>query len=144
MAGTKVYSFKSHRVVISHPDIGNYLLSAGGMGKITFAYSGDLARAVTAADGSTIINKVEGNAGTCNIEVPQVGEANKWLTAFSKYLKTAPTDRFALAQIVVTNDNDPSMIITAKGVCPQKIADLPIDAESQNRTWAMLVADLDM
>lgn len=139
---TKVYSFRDHRVVISHPDVGTYVLSNGGIGRITVSYSGENARMTTTADGSVIVNKMENNSGTINIEVPQVGDANNWLKKFTNYLKSAPTARFALGRIQITGSQNDDIVCT--GVVTQKHADVVFDAEAQNRTWPLLAADIKM
>ena len=38
---TKVYSFEDHQVVLSHPDVGTFKLSDGGIGRVVVAYSGE-------------------------------------------------------------------------------------------------------
>lgn len=138
----KVYSFLDHRVVLSHPDVGTMVLSEGGIGRIVVSYTGENSRITTAADGSAVVNKMEGKSGTVTIDVLQTSEANRWLTKFTNYLNNAPSNRFALGSLVITAPDGENT--TCNAVVPQKMADTVYDAEAQTRSWAMLAAEIDM
>lgn len=136
-----VYAFADHRVVLSHPDVGTMVLSDGGIGRTTVAYSGENARATKAADGSTIINKIKDNSGTITIDVLQTSVANTWLTKYTNYVKNAPTSRFALGVMVITGLNGENR--TCTGIAPQKVADITFDTEAQGRSWTFVAAEID-
>lgn len=139
----KVYSFKDHSVVVNYPGLGRYKLSEGGIGKITVAFAQDLASVTTALDGMTIINKHHGVNGVIQIEIPQVGDANDYMDRWTNHAKNSPTKNFADAEITVINE-DGKTVVSAVGVAPQKHADVVYDQDSQNRTWALLVAELEI
>lgn len=139
---TKVYDFKDHTVVLSHPDVGSFNLSDGGIGKVTVAFSGEDARLTTSADGSVVVNKIANPAGTVNVEVPQVGDANDWLKKYVNYLRNAHSSRFALGRMLIKGASNDDVI--CESVVPQKMADVVYDAESQTRSWSLLAAKIDM
>lgn len=139
---TKVYSFEDHRVVLVHPDVGTMKLSDGGIGRVTVSYSGENSRLTTSADGGVVVNKMKNNSGAINIDVLQTSDANKWLERYVNYLKTCPTNRYALGKLVITGVGTEST--TCSGVVPQKMADKVYDAEAQSRSWALLAADIIM
>lgn len=138
----KTYSFEDHQVVLSHPDVGTFKLSDGGIGRVVIAYAGENSRHTTSADGSVVINKMKNKSGTVSIDVLQTSDANGWLKKYVNYLNNSPTSRFGLGRLVLTGVNGESTVCT--GVTPQKMADVTYDAEATVRNWALLAADVTM
>jgi len=139
----KVYSFKDHRVIVNYPALGRYNLSDAGIGKITIAFAADLASVTATLDGQAIINKHHGRNGTIQIEIPQVGDANDYMDRWTNHAKNSPTANFADAEIMVI-DGTGKTVASCVGVAPQKHADVVYDQDSQNRTWPLLVAELEI
>lgn len=140
---TKVYSFLDHSVVVNYPPLGRYNLSEGGIGKVTIAFAGEMASVTSTPSGRSIINKKHRKDGTCSIDVPQVGDANDYLDKWCNYARNAATKDFATAEIVIT-DNTTGKSVVAKGVAPQKQADIMYDEEAQTRSWAFVAAEISM
>ena len=137
----KVYSFKDHRVTARVPALGRYLLSGGGIGRITVAYAGDKAAVTPTLDGNAIINKHHRKDGTIGIDVPQVGDANDYLKKWCNYVDNAATANFADGEITIV-DNMSGETVTCIGVVPQKMADTAYDEDAQNRSWTLLAAEI--
>ena len=94
------------------------------------------------ADGGVVVNKIKNNSGSINVDVLQTSDANVWLKKYVNYLKNAPTNRYALGNLLLTGVGGES--ISCTGVVPQKMADVSYDAEAQNRSWQFLAADVIM
>ncbi len=139
---TKVYSFDDHQVVLSHPDVGTFKLSEGGIGRVVIAYSGENSRLTNSADGGVVVNKINNNSGQISVDILQTSEANLWMKKFVNYLKNAPTRRYALGRLVLSGTNGESTVCS--GVVPQKMADIAYDAEAAVRNWSLLAADIVM
>lgn len=139
---TKTYSFEDHRVVLSHPDVGTFQLSDGGIGRVVVAYSGENSRITTSLDGGVVVNKIKNNSGSVAIDVLQTSDATAWLKKYVNYLKNAASNRYALGQLVITGVDGENTVCT--GVVPQKMPDIGYDAEAQNRSWQFLAADVVM
>ena len=114
----KVYGFEDHRVVLSHPDVGSMPLSDGGIGRIVVSYSGENSRLTNSADGGVVVNKMLNNSGSVSVDVMQTSEANDWLEKYVTYLKGAPTNRYALGNLLITDTDGKA--ISCVGVVPQK------------------------
>lgn len=139
---TKVYSFEDHRVILTHPDVGSFQLSDGGIGRVVVSYSGENSRLTNSADGGVVVNKLKNDSGTVSVDVLQTSDANLWLKKYVNYLKTSPTNRYALGNLLITGNDGEDTSCT--GVVPQKMADLSFDAEAQNRSWQFLAANVTM
>lgn len=139
---TKVYSFEDHRVILTHPDVGSFQLSDGGIGRVVVSYSGENSRLTNSADGGVVVNKLKNDSGSVAVDVLQTSDANLWLKKYVNYLKTSPTNRYALGNLLITGNDGEDVSCT--GVVPQKMADLSYDAEAQNRSWQFLAANVTM
>lgn len=139
---TKVYSFEDHRVILTHPDVGSFQLSDGGIGRVVVSYSGENSRLTNSADGGVVVNKLKNDSGSVAVDVLQTSDANLWLKKYVNYLKTSPTNRYALGNLLITGNDGED--ISCTGVVPQKMADISYDAEAQNRSWQFLAANVTM
>lgn len=140
---TKVYSFLDHKVVVNYPPLGRFNLSTLGIGKITVAFSGEMASITSTPSGGSIINKKHRKDGTCSIDVPQVGDANDFLDKWCNHARNSATKNFATASITIT-DNATGKSVICNGVAPQKQADVVYDEEAQTRSWTFVAAEISM
>lgn len=138
--GFATYSLADVVTTINHPDVGKCVLSDEGGGRITLSYSGDLSSATTTATGYVVVNKLVAKNGSCGLEVPKNSGADNFLRKWIKYLKSAPTKRFALASLVL-NDTAGGNVITLIGVTPQKEPDDTYDAQASNVQYNLLYAE---
>lgn len=135
------YSFQDLSGTISHPSVGVYTLTSSGIGEMTLSQSNDASSMDTGADGSVMISKIATPSGTISIQVQQTSDLNNWLMKWYQYLQIAGSDEWASANILI---RAPKMgrSHVATGVCPQKQADTPYQAQGQRITWTLMCADL--
>lgn len=139
MANSTTYSFQDVSVVISHPSVGQQIITGAGAKSVTVTTANDITSHDVAADGSVMINKLPSPNGAVAFVAQQTSDAHQYFTKLYNYLQTAPTDEFALTTIVI---NAPMMKIrhTATGCSPQKRADKPYAAAGQDVTWNFMAA----
>lgn len=135
-----VYSLADVITTLNHPDVGKCVLSNAGGGRITVSYAGDLGSNTVTATGYVVVNKLNSKNGTISMEIPVNSDADIFLRKWVKYVKSAPTKRFALATLTL-NDSAAERILNFTGVIPQKQPDEGYDQQSGNRQYNILFAD---
>ena len=141
MSKTTVYSLADVRAVMYHQDVGQCVLSAQGMGKISVTSSGDLSSHTATADGYVVVNRLRANHGIITLEVPQNSSADEFLRRWARYLKNAQSYLFALTALNIV-DQMGGFTIYCEGVTPQKIPDRVYDQTSGNVSWTLLAASI--
>ena len=136
-----IYSLADVEVVFNHPDVGQKVFSEEGSGRISISYAGEMASNTVTALGYVVVNKLVAKNGTCGLEIPTNSTVDNFLRSWIKYLKTAPTKRFALATLTL-NDKAADRVLTLSGVVPQKEPDEGYDRESGNRQYNLLFAEM--
>ena len=139
MSKTTVYSLADVRAVMYHQDVGQCVLSAQGLGKISVTSSGDLSSHTATADGYVVVNRLRANHGIITLEVPQNSSADEFLRRWARYLKNAQSYLFALTALNIV-DQMGGFTIYCEGVTPQKIPDRVYDQTSGNVSWTLLAA----
>lgn len=137
-----VYSFADISCSIKHPNVGTFDFVGTGVGSITIAYANDITAHDTAADGEVMISKIDVKSGTIAIAVQQTSDANKWLTKWYNYIRTAKAEQFDKATI---NMRVPSMNegYQCSRVSPQKFPDRPYQQTGQQVTWTLMAAKIE-
>ena len=135
------YSFTDVSMIISHPDVGQYTATGEGTSSINVAMTTDRTVHDIAADSTVMISKVPGRNGTITVMAQQSSNLHAWLLKWHNYVEAAPTNRWALASIII---HAPEMgdLLIANNVSPQKLPDRPYQAQGQNVTWTLLAADI--
>lgn len=141
MNNFSVYSFADMRCVFNHDDIGQSVLSDGGVGKVTVSYAGDMSSHTATANGYTTVNRLKSKNGTITVEVQQNSPAEAFLRKAIKYLDTCETNRFALGSLTVFDQSN-GEVVQCSGVTPQKKPDKIYDAAAGNVAFAFLAADI--
>ena len=141
MSKTTVYSLADVRAVMYHQDVGQCVLSAQGLGKISVTSSGDLSSHTATADGYVVVNRLRANHGIITLEVPQNSSADEFLRRWARYLKNAQSYLFALTALNIV-DQMGGFTIYCEGVTPQKIPDRVYDQTSGNVSWTLLAASI--
>lgn len=136
-----VYSLADVITTINHPDVGKSVLSDGGLGRVTIGYEGNLAANTITATGYVVVNKLIAKNGNVGLEIPNNSDADLFLRKWIKYVKSAPTKRFALTTLTV-KDSAANRTYTMTGVVPQKEPDEGYDAQSGNRQYNLLYAEM--
>lgn len=136
------YSFGDVTAVISHPDLGQYVLTGEGIGSISWNRTNDTTSHDVAADGVTMVSKIKAKNGTVAINVQQTSDADLWLIKWNNYLEGATADKWALTTITITN---PVLkkTVTCTGVSPQKLADESYQQQGQQKTWNMMAKSIE-
>ena len=137
-----VYSLLAIDVVINHPSYGQHELSRqeNGGGQISIAYNTDLANHTTTASGYVVVNKLNGHAGSIQIEVAQNSPNDLWLRGFCNWLDSScPIANFADATITV-KDNATGKMYTGTGVTPVKRPDRTMGEQAATMTCSFLCA----
>lgn len=143
MANIYTYSFEDTSVTIQHPDLGAYSAYGTGIGTLAVAYANDITTHDVAADLAVVVSKSAKKNGTVTFEILQSSDFNSWLKKFYNYVVSAAPSRFALATIIIKN-NSTGDTFTCTGVSPQKAADAHYQSQSQNRSWPMMAANIEM
>ena len=139
--GFSVYSLADVSVTFNHPGVGKCIISNEGGGRITIAYAGDMAANTTTATGYVVVNKLVAKNGSIGLEIPTNSPADVFLRKWIKYIKTAATSQFALGTLTL-NDSAAGRILNMTGVVPQKEPDEGYDAQSGNRQYNLLFAEM--
>ena len=141
MSKTTVYSLADVRAVMYHQDVGQCVLSAQGMGKISVTSSGDLSSHTATADGYVVVNRLRSNHGIITLEVPQNSSADEFLRRWARFMKNCQTWQFALTALNIV-DNMGGFTIYCEGVTPQKIPDRVYDQTAGTVSWTLLAANI--
>ena len=136
-----VYSLPDVINVINHPAVGKCVLSDAGGGRITIAYSGDLASVTRTAVGYVVINKLVAKDGTITLEIPVNSEADIFLRKYIEYVEKAKTNEFSLGTMSLI-DPAGNRTLDFKGVVPQKKPDEGYDQTSGNRNYTFIFAEM--
>lgn len=138
---TTVYSFADVSFVISHPKVGKFTITGKGVGSVSVSRSNDMTQHDVAADGSTMVSKIDTNNGTIAIAIQQTSAAHKWLKKWHDYLKIAPTSEFAKSTAILKNPSTGENI-SMSAVTPQKRADSAFQQAGQQVTWNLMAAKI--
>lgn len=136
------YSFEDTTVTFNYPDLGSYSAYGTGIGTLTVSYTNDITMHDVAADLAVVVSKSAKTNGTVTFEVLQSSDFNSWLKKWANYVKAAPSSKFALATIIIKNTSTGDTY-TCSGCTPQKVPDNNFQSQSQNRSWAIMCADID-
>ncbi|MHB9057145.1 MAG: phage protein [Paludibacteraceae bacterium] len=136
------YSFADVTAVISHPSVGNLIVTGQGVGSITITKTADVTAHDRSADGTIMVSKIAAPDGAVSITFQQTSEANKWFTKWYNYLIAASASEWADTTIVI---KAPTMqeLINCFGVSPQKFADKPFQAQGSMVTWNLMAASVN-
>ena len=135
------YSLADVVTTISHPGVGQCVLSDEGGGRITISYAGDMASNTKTATGYVVVNKLVAKDGTIGLEIPNNSNADIWLRKWIKYLKGSKTGDFANGQLVL-KDTVANRTLNFTGVVPQKEPDEAYDQTAGNRQYNLLFAEM--
>lgn len=138
------YSFKDVTCSMSHPNVGSKSTTGAGIGTITISQSTTKTSHKVSADGRVLVSKLAGDNGTVSITIQQTSEVHKWLlNNWYNYINSSSssTDDWA-AMVVTIKNNSLGDLTTCTGVAPEKIADIPYEAEGAMITWNLMVADI--
>ena len=136
-----VYSLRDVQIVVNNPNVGRAIINETGGGRVVIGYNGELSSHTKTANGYVVINKLKSDDGTVTLDLPQNSEADLYMRKLIKYL-TAPgtaTNRFALTNILV-KDTASGLEFNLTGCTPQKKPDENYDQQSGTRSYAFLVA----
>lgn len=141
MPAVTTYSFQDISCVISHPSMGQHVVTGSGAKSISISRSNDLSSHDMAADASIMINKMASPNGSCTITAQQTSPLHKFLIALANYVKTATSDEFSTANIVV---RAPEMGLnhTLTGVSIQKQPDVGYETSGGTISWVLLAANI--
>ena len=141
MAKTTVYSLADVRTVIYHQDVGQCVLSAQGVGKISTSLSGDCSSHTATADGYAVVNRLRNNHGVITIEVLQNSSADEFLRRWARFMKNCQTWQFALTALNIV-DYMGGFTIYCEGVTPQKIPDRVYEQTAGTVSWTLPAANI--
>lgn len=136
---TTTYSFSDIKMAISHPNVGQYVISGEGVGSINISMSNDRTMHDIAADGSVMVSKIRARNGLLALTVQQTSAINKWLLKWYNYLEFADASEWADTTVIIYGMGE---TYTALGVSPQKLPDRPYQAQGQNIVWNLMSADI--
>lgn len=136
------YSFEDTSVTIEHPDLGSYSAYGTGIGTLSVSMANDITMHDVAADLAVVVSKSAKKNGTITFEVLQSSDFNAWLKKWYNYVVSASSSKFAQATITVRNTSTDDMY-TATGCSPQKLPDNNYQSQSQNRSWAIMCANIE-
>lgn len=135
------YSFSDTVGSIQHPSVGVFIFDGTGVGSVTVTKATDRTAHDIASDGSVMISKIPGNNGSITIECQQTSPIHKWLLKWFNALWLLDTQEWATTTILLRN-NVTGISHAAKGVSPQKEADIPYQAQGQRVTWTLMCAEI--
>lgn len=141
MANIYTYSFEDTSVVISHPSFGSYSAYGSGIGDLSISMANDVTQHDVAADLAVVVSKSVKRNGTVTFNILQSSAFNTWLKKFAAYIENADTSEFALATLVITNKSTGEKF-TCTGVSHQKRPDSAYQSQSQNKSWALMCANI--
>lgn len=134
-----IYSLADTRVIISHPSVGQCVLSDTGAGKFTIAYAEDISSHTATAAGYVVINKMSAHHGSLSLEVSQNSEADNFLRRWASWLDRTASAAYGETTLTI-RDEAAGKTITLSGVTPQRVPDLTYDQMTSPLTWTLLAA----
>jgi hypothetical protein len=144
MPNIYVYSFEDTSIAVEHPSFGAVFSAYGtGIGQVTIAYANDVTVHDVAADLAVIVSKSVKKNGTVTIECLQTSELNSYLMKLTNYIESASPAEFARARITVRN-NSTGETFVCTGVSHQKKADTAYASQAQNKSWALMAANIEV
>lgn len=135
------YSFQDISCVISHPAVGQHVVTGSGAKTIALSRTNDMSSHDLAADGSVMVSKMASPNGTVTITAQQTSDLHDYLVKLSNYVKTAPSGEFASATIVIRSA-EMKRQHTCKGVSIQKQPDQTYEASGGTIAWALMAAGI--
>lgn len=138
---TSVYSFADVSLVLSHPNVGQCVLTGQGLGSVAISRTNDNSQHDVAADGSVMVSKILSKNGVMQIAIQQTSEAQAWLKKWYAYLMNAPTSEWARTNAVLKNPSA-NETFNMSGVSPQKRPDATFQQTGQQVTWGMMCAEI--
>lgn len=138
------YSFEDVTCSLSHPNVGSKSTTGAGVGSITISRATTKTAHEVSADGRVMISKIAGNNGTVALSIQQTSELHQWLlNTWYNYVDSpeASTEDWAAMNITIKNNNLGD-ITTCTGVSPEKVADIPYQAQGQMITWNLMAAKI--
>ena len=142
MGNVYVYSFEDTTVTIEHPNLGSYSAYGTGIGTMAISYANDVTMHDVGADLAVVVSKSAKKNGTVTFEVLQTSDFSTWLKKWYNYVLTAPSESFAQASITIRNSSSGDYYLCT-GVSPQKMADGNFQSQQQNRSWALMCANIE-
>lgn len=137
------YSFQDTDVTIQHPSYGSYSAYGTGIGTLSISYANDVTTHEVSADNAVVVSKSIKKNGTVTFDILQSSDFNTWLKDFANFLETSETSVFADATMVIRNRST-GETFTCDGVTHQKRPDTSFQSTSQNKSWAMMCANIEM
>ena len=137
------YSFADVSLVLSHPAVGQCVLSGEGLGSVTVAMANDVTAQDLAADGGVMISKIIADNGTLAIAIQQTSAAHKWLMKYYNYIKNAATDEWAQMSGILRNPQQ-GETTNFVALAPQKRADRGYQQTGQQVTWTLMAGEITM
>lgn len=135
------YSFQDVSCVVSHPAIGQHVVTGSGAKSISISRTNDMSSHDLAADGSVMVNKMASPNGTATITAQQTSDLHNFLVKLANYVKTAPSNQFAAANIVIKSA-EMKRQHTLTGVSIQKQPDQNYEAAGGNIAWVLMAASI--
>lgn len=134
------YSFSDVNFTMVYNNI-TYSANGEGIGSINISMANDRTSHDLAADGSVMISKISASNGTVTLSVQQTSSLNAWLTRWYSFVDVSTTDKWASARITITAPKMGLEYIIS-GVSPQKLPDVPFQAQGSQITWPMMAAKI--
>lgn len=143
MANIYTYSFEDTSLTIQHPSVGSYSAYGTGIGTLSISFTNDVSIHDVAADLAVVVSKSAKRNGTVSMEILQSSDFNTFLKKYINYVLAAPSAEFAEAVMVIKNTST-GITYTCTGVSPQKFPDESLQSQSQNKTYALMCANIDV
>lgn len=141
MKRTFVYSFEDCSVTFSHPTYGVYSAYGSGLGNFSISFAGNVSAHSVASDLSVIVSKHAVKNGQIEFSIPQATDFNNWLKGWANHIENVDISEFAATTITIKNKSTGDTYFCS-GCTHEKVADQSFQADAQDRTWNILVADI--
>jgi hypothetical protein len=137
------YSFEDVNIAFSCNSVGAASSKGAGLGSIAIAMANERTAHEVAADGSVMVSKIIANNGTIAIAMQQTSKLHKYLLAWYNYINSpdAPLTDWTNMNISIRS-NAMGELTNCTGVSPQKLPDKPYQAQGQQITWTLMVAEI--
>lgn len=135
------YSFQDISCVISHPAVGQHVVTGSGAKSISISRTNDMSAHDVAADGGVMVSKMASPNGLVAITAQQTSPLHDYLVKLANYVKTAPSGEFATAGIVIRSA-EMKRKHTCKGVSIQKQPDQNYEAVGGTIAWTLMAAGI--
>jgi hypothetical protein len=135
------YSFQDISCVISHPAMGQHVVTGSGAKTIAISRSNDMSSHDLAADGSVMVSKLASPNGVITVTAQQTSDLHNYLVKLANYVKTAPSDEFASTTIVIRSASMKRQH-NCNGVSIQKQPDQTYEASGGTIAWSLMAAGI--